>query len=94
VRVFVCSIGEDEQTLGLLLSHERRRQRSRLPGLCKGREPAVPRRSPGLLPAAEDPEVEGDPNATLLSLAAGTAVIAIAGADGIDGLRREGLVSL
>jgi hypothetical protein len=43
------------------------------------REPALPRRSPALLLAAEDPEVERDQNATLLSFAAGTAVIPIPG---------------
>ena len=56
------------------------------------REPALPRRSPALLPATEDPEVETDANASLFSFAAVTAVAAIPGADGIEGLRRERLV--
>jgi hypothetical protein len=42
----------------------------------------------------ENPEVERDPNATFLSFAARAAVIAITGADGIEGLGRERLVSL
>jgi hypothetical protein len=57
-----------------------------------GREPALSRQSPGLLPTAEDPEVERESSTTVLSVAFMTARRRGYRVDGVEGLHREHLV--